>query len=73
MAASAESLNVRLASVAYAFELWARQPTQVTGLTMPWIIGLGAAALALGILGNGLLLRAHPASPFRTAYPRSLE
>jgi anti-sigma factor RsiW len=57
----ASQLNFTVADLGSAVDTWARVPTLSTGLAMPLVAALGLAALALGILGNGVLLRALPA------------
>ncbi|HET7011945.1 MAG TPA: hypothetical protein VFI11_14295 [Anaerolineales bacterium] len=74
--ASIESVLSRLGaditSLAAAFDEWSRVPSQLAGLSMPLAIGLGVAALALGVLGNSFLLRPSLARPIRT-YGRTSE
>jgi anti-sigma factor RsiW len=53
-------LDFAVADLASVVDSWARVPTPGTGLAMPLVAALGLAALALGILGNGVLLRALP-------------
>jgi len=64
---SLESVGAEMAleirSLAYASDLWLRLLTIRSGLTWPLVFALGTAALILGVLGNGVLLR----SPLRRA------
>ncbi len=60
-------LSLTVADLAAAIDAWSRSPSPGTGLTMPFVAALGVAALALGVLGNGVLLRALPARPSTTS------
>ena len=57
-------------ALADAVDSWSRLPPPIRGPTMPLVAMLGIAAVVLGVLGNGMLLRTIPdrtAQPSRTS------